>query len=350
MDEPAASTSSALPATKQAVRFSPEIVRKLQPHDLCDGLKGRLNSLAFNADGRLLLASETDSTELHLLDFSRPHAPLHFAAAPHRAAHAQFTRHGEVIYAERTDGRVKVLSLEKRQAIGSLMGHQKPVSKIALSLVDDLVITTAPDREVRVWELRAQNKVSTLRPGEPLLIARQPKGRLFATAAPDRWLKLHDVRFLERGEVARGDMAGVAAGAWTDLSFSPDGRALLVTPREGPLVVLETAFGRVLQTLEPLSTAENTAAAFSPCSQFVAAGAADGRLAFWEAASGRLLRKTAAERAPLGLLAFNPAAEVLVSGGRQLQLWGDCGCPEHAPVPLDHAAVFRRLMKLARPN
>ncbi|KAI6230547.1 WD repeat-containing protein 82 [Aphelenchoides fujianensis] len=350
MEKPAASTSTVLPTTKRAARFSPEIVRKLQPHDLCGGLNGRLNSLAFNADGRLLLAGEADGDELHLLDFSRPNAPLHFAATPHRAAHAQFTRHGEVIYAERTDGRVHVLSLEKRQSIGCLAGHEKPVSKIALSLVDDLVITTAPDREVRVWELRAQNKVSTLRPDEPLLIARQPNGRLFVTAAPNRWLKLYDVRFLERGEVARGDMAGVTAGAWTDLSFSPDGRALLVTPREGPLVVLETAFGRVLQTLEPLSTAGNTTAAFSPCSQFVAAGAADGRLAFWEAASGRLLRKTTAERAPVGLLAFNPAAELLVSGGRQLQLWGACECPKHAPVPLDHAAFFRRLMKLARPN
>ncbi|KAI6239935.1 hypothetical protein M3Y99_00526600 [Aphelenchoides fujianensis] len=327
MDKPAASTSTVLPTTKRAARFSPEIVRKLQPHELCDGLNGRLNSLAFNADGRLLLAGEADGDELHLLDFSQPNAPLHFAATPHRAAHAQFTRHGEVIYAERTDGRVHVLSLEKRQSIGCLAGHQKPVSKIALSLVDDLVITTAADREVRVWELRAQNKVSTLRPDEPLLIARQPNGRLFVTAAPNRWLKLYDVRFLERGEVARGDMAGVAAGAWTDLSFSPDGRALLVTPRKGPLVVLETAFGR-----------------------FVAAGAADGRLAFWEAASGRLLRKTIAERAPVGLVAFNPAAELLVSGGRQLQLWGACECPKHAPVPLDHAAFFRRLMKLARAN
>lgn len=111
---------------------------------------------------------------------------------------------------------------------------------------------------------------------------------------------------------------------WTRLTFSPDGRNLLVTTANGSLLVIDAFEGHVRQVIRPsggLSKMPLPAdASFTPDARHLIHGA-DGKISAWDAETGRLVGELEAVGHAKGLplmVRMNPRFCMMASACTQL--------------------------------
>lgn len=111
------------------------------------------------------------------------------------------------------------------------------------------------------------------------------------------------------------------AKAITVLAFSPDGLAVAAGATDGSVGLYSAASGRELWRLAAHKH-EVWAAAFSPDGRLLASGGADTRLLLHDARTGALVRTIRPGRRPITQLAFLPDGRLVCDGEREtLEVW-----------------------------
>ncbi|HYF00887.1 MAG TPA: LpqB family beta-propeller domain-containing protein, partial [Planctomycetota bacterium] len=231
-------------------------------------------------------------------------------------------------------GEVRLWSLKDGQPIRTLKGHEDAIYAVAVSPDGRLLATGSYDRDIVLWDVATGKAVRTLGGHNEAVfdVAFRPDGRILASASADRTVKLWDVATGERRDTLTEATKALHAVAWT-----PDGKHVLAggvdnrirawevsaEAKEGSNPIRASAFAhegtilalrvsrdgkRVLSTaddrtvklfgpapnLEPQRVLDTqpdwpVAAAFVSDDASVAVGRLDGTLAFYEAATGKLV-------------------------------------------------------------
>jgi WD40 repeat protein/serine/threonine protein kinase len=165
-----------------------------------------------------------------------------------------------------------------------LAGHQARVSTVAFAPDSKRLASGGRDRVVRLWEVESGRLLEAL-PGhtqEVTRLAWSPGGRVLASAGQDRTIRLWDI---DAGKALFPPARHPAGAAQIErLAWSPDERILAVAGG-GRIALWDAATGKLVRVL---GGAGRTSLAWSHDGKTLVAGTGKAAVQLWDVAAGRL--------------------------------------------------------------
>lgn len=284
-----------------------------------------VNSLDFSKDGDLLLSSGDDG---RLCLYSTTQGSLLRVA--HCAAHgmslAKFTHDPmSAIVASPVDHAIRYLSLHDKRYLRSFRGHTDRVVALEMSPKEDMLASASMDNTARLWDLRQSNCQGVLRfegGGQRPAVAFDAQGLVFAAAICGGAVKLFDIRGYDKGPFLTfsPDLGG--AKSFSSLTFSNNGKQLLLATTSGAHTLLDAFSGGVTATFTvPNAKGLPLQAAFSPDSNFVLAGGDDGSVHRWNIGEVKAAPVLREHTSPVTAIKCNPTRMMLASAANEICFW-----------------------------
>jgi len=216
------------------------------------------------------------------------------------------------------DHTVRLWTLDEVGEIQALHGHSDAILGLAFSRSGDLGASAGRDGQLIVWDLKegvAVRVIEGLDPplnGEKCSVAFSAKGKTIVTSLSKGVMGCATVWDVTTGKLVRRLMGW---GQATAAAISPDGRTVLVGADDGRLDWFDLATGKSLRAAVREHRGEVVSAAISPKGDVVASGADDHTVLVRNLATGHV-RAAFRTRWPVKSVAFSPdGRRILVVSG-----------------------------------
>uniref|UniRef100_A0A8C4Z7E8 WD repeat-containing protein 82-like n=1 Tax=Gadus morhua TaxID=8049 RepID=A0A8C4Z7E8_GADMO len=286
---------------------------------------GKVNCVDYSPDGESAISSsDDDSIVLYDIREGKPNRTLYskkYGVDLIRFSHRDTST--AVYTSNKLDDTIRYLCLNDNKFICYFPGHTDRVVALSMSPVDDTFISGSLDKTIRIWDLRAQNCQGVTNPLGRTVCAFDPEGQIFAAGVESQTIKLYDLRAFDKGPFAAFETRFSRVCEWTGLSFSSDGKQILVSTNGGAICILHAYNGSVLHTFSGYNNSNGIPlqACFTPDSQFVMIGSEDGRVHVWSTESGMKVAVLDGKHAgPINTLQFNPRYMTFASACTNMEL------------------------------
>jgi len=298
----------------------------------------RINSIDFTKDGELMLSAS--DTRVYLYNCQQGALERATACEAHGVAIARFTHDPLSLVTAALHGidehSMSYLSLHDNRYLRRFPGHTGRVTALEMSPKEDTFASVtkprcaydmaAADDTVRVWDLRSPGCTGVLRCsglGKQSAISYDPHGLVLAAALCGGHVKLFDVRAYEKGPFATFSPDLQGTKDFANVSFSHDGKLMLLATAQGLVAVLDAFSGELLHALSGHENEQGVplAGCFSPDSQYVLCGAEDGSLWRWSVQTGQALARLDGHPGPVTCVKCNPTRMLLASACSLVCLW-----------------------------
>ena len=255
-----------------------------------EGHTGPVHTVAFSANGKLVLSGSNDNT-LKLWDSASGKLIKSLRGHGGWVDSAVFSPDGHSVLSGSHDNGIKLWSItgyeEVRVLQGRvLQGHTDAVLSAACSRDGTKIVTASRDRTAKVWDFATGNMLQDFEEGHDYLASTAaffPDGKRLLTAAADNTTRVWD---LSAGtQLLRLDRTGRSSV----VSLSHDAKLVLSGSDEQTAKLWNAQTGELVRTTKPLS-AEVTAVAFSPDDRTFFTGDAHGHCRLWDTQSGAELK------------------------------------------------------------
>ncbi|GAA5997512.1 WD-repeat containing protein SWD2 [Rhodotorula paludigena] len=377
---PAASTSTGFAASlPRSTPLTPQVVRAYKPAKVFKNhLAGdnHFTSVDFDDEGEFLITTAGDD---HLQLFN-VRSGKHVSKLPGKkyGCHlARFThKNTAVVHASTKENNdLRYLHLPDTTFLRYFKGHTKPVVSLQMSPLDDTFLSGSTDDTVRLWDLRAASAQGLLNIAGHPCVAYDPSGAVFAVVLNLRsTVMLYDIRNFDKqpflcihieDPILSQRSFPPRTPVYTSVSFSNDGKWLLVGTSGDVHYVLDSFDGNLLARLElppdqiaigleraptapydrpmePAAGISSEELSWSPDGRYIVSGSIDGRLHIWDFAPPEAeLAALYPDRPRAGptctlhpiksldghtggssrAVAHNPKCAMLASAGRELAFW-----------------------------
>ena len=262
-----ASTGEPLLPLFRAPDYEPSVVKRLA---------ARLYPTArFSPDGELLLlAWGSRSAQLRDAFTGELRRELTHSAV---VWHAAFSKDGALVVTSADDGEVRVWETSTGKLAAPPLRHSKYVAWSELSPDTKLVLAACDRRTVRIWNWRTGTPVGPEVAAPKVLFAASfsPDGKKFLTASWIGVVRLHEV---ESGQLLAEFHH---EGGVVDAAFSPDGRHIAVAAHDDNVWIWNVTDARVPAAVLPLGDLADRVV-FSAKGNHIAVGGRSGRARVWE--------------------------------------------------------------------
>ncbi|OAQ35574.1 WD40 repeat-like protein [Linnemannia elongata AG-77] len=350
------------------VVLTPALLESLKVSKIFKDNTQAINSIHFDDTGTKCVTSAADES-LHVYDCYTGKLEKTLFSKKYGVNLARFThRSTSVVYAStKEDDTLRYLSLHDNKYIRYFRGHEKRVTSLEMSPLDDQFLAGSQDT-VRLWDLRSPNCQGALSVmGQPV-VAFDPSGLVFAVALGGT-LRLYDVKSFDQGPFVTamiGESLGISHTSIyaTQIEFSSDGKSLLVTTGSDahyivdaytPSVTMFKLVGHNTNTFGNEPFTSGSEACWTPDGKCVVSGSRDGDIYVWDiskaiadqaaglvngssgnasnstnGSTGNLLQSNGelrpfktlkAHGTPSHIVAFNPKYLMMVSGSTELAFW-----------------------------
>jgi WD40 repeat protein len=211
-----------------------------------------------------------------------------------------------------------------RKLVSTLHPSQGPLGTLAVSR-DGLIAATGDGGDVEIWnaDTEARTHLLTTHFDKVTGVNFSGDGRRLAvigyvgTGKPDGSVD-PTVRIFEPASGA--PITSISTPKADRVALNPDGHRLVTGGIDGSVLLWNTDTGKLDHT-QPGHIGEVNAVAFSPDGTYIASGGDDSSLRMSDAASGKAIGKSMTMVYSVDSLAFSPDGRRLVTGGASVQLW-----------------------------
>ncbi|WP_089100446.1 nSTAND1 domain-containing NTPase [Streptomyces hyaluromycini] len=228
----------------------------------------------------------------------------------------------------------RLISIVNAPLATPLLGHTGAVYLTSFSPDGKILATAAYDRTVRLWDVSDPTRPKAL--GKPLLghtswvssAVFSPDGKTLASAGDDGTVRLWDVSDPKHPASLGSPLAG-RDGTIYLVAFSPDGRTLAAADEDHTVRLWDVHDPRHPASLGPLTghTEAVRSIAFSPDGRTLAAGSDDNSILLYDVSDPRRPERVGApltgHTATVHSVAFSPDGRTLASGSKDdtVRLW-----------------------------
>ena len=246
------------------------VERTLAGHD------SGVTSLVFSPDGRSIASGSADNT-VRIWDVATGEARQVLTGADRWVFCVAWSPDGRIVAAGSGDGAVRLWDARSGAPLRTLIGHQRWVSALGFSPDGQLLASGSGDFVVRLWRVSSGAELPSLRlhQGYVKALAWAPDGKTIATGSADMTIGIGDpwsgtqVRSMSSGQGA------IYAVAFTD------SRTLAAGAYNGRLQFFDVASGQPLQTVAA-HTQSIAAMALAPGGHQLVTAGADGAIRLWQ--------------------------------------------------------------------
>ncbi len=270
---------------------------------------GPLNAMALSPDGRTLATSdgsvrfwETKTGKLSgwLTNYTE------------RVWSLSFSPKGRLLATGGIDQMVRVWDVQTCQPVRQLRGHESEVLAVAFSADGNTLASGSKDRTVRLWNL-APKPLSTMIPNVSSRPIFSPDSKFVAAALEQGGVGVWDTETLQP--------RAVFANAFDPVAFFPDSSSLIARGTNFFLGTFDIAAKKVVLITpgNPVAV-QKSLPALSLDGKILALGYSDGRVSFFDAKSGVLIKTEAnAFAGQVFRMVFSPNGKFLAVAGREVE-------------------------------
>lgn len=281
-------------------------LQKMGPATILPGHQGRIHSLAFSPNGKLL-ASVGDDALIKWFDLAAA-TEKGRASGPSRKNYcAVFGPDGKSLYTCGGDNDILCWDLVQGREKAKLKGHASPVLRLLIS-PDGKTLASCDDKTLMLWDLDTGGLRSTMGGVRSLYaMAFSPDGATITVTGNGQNIGFWDVMTGKSQRTARGEL----------LAFAPDGKGVATVVRKETVSLWDAATGRAVGTLN------GDQPAFSHDGKMIATTSAGGTVTVWNRETLVPLTTIAADAQFVLRMGFAPRGEALLTQGAEndVKLW-----------------------------
>ncbi|KAM9378712.1 autophagy-related protein 16-1 isoform 3-T3 [Phaethornis superciliosus] len=305
------------PGASKEVRVPTTAVCVFDAHD------GEVNAVQFSPGSRLLATGGMDRRvklwEV-LGDGCEPKGSLSGSNAG--ITSIEFDSAGSYLLAASNDFASRIWTVDDNRLRHTLTGHSGKVLSAKFLLDNARIVSGSHDRTLKLWDLRSKVCIKTVFAGSSCndIVCTE---QCVMSGHFDKKIRFWDIR--TESIVKELELLGRI----TALDLNSERTELLTCSRDDLLKIIDLRVGAVKQTFSAQGFkcgSDWTRVVFSPDSNYVAAGSADGALYIWSVLTGKLERTLAKHHSsPINAVAWSPAGAHVVSvdKGNKAVLWSE---------------------------
>ena len=249
-------------------------------------------SVAFSPDGSHIMSAGRDNS-IKLWDINTGKEIRTFTGHTGLVFSVTFTPDGRYAASGSKDKTIKLWDVSSGKEIKTFSGHADAVYSIIFSADGRHILSGSWDKTVKLWDVATGKEIRTFtgHAGQVRSVAFSPDGRYALSWSGDRIIKLWDIN--TGGEIRtfsadNVNAAGVPTGSQGVVSgaFSPDGRYMLTTDRQGIIKLWDVATGKAIRAFAG-HTGWVPSVTFSNDVKSFISGGKDGTLRLWDINTGK---------------------------------------------------------------
>ncbi len=278
---------------------------------------GSVQSVTFSADGKLLLAGDTNG-EIRVWQVADGKEILGFQAHSNWIFSVAFSVDGITFASASRDGDIKFWDIRTGECLKTLLGHTNFIRCIAFSPDGQIIVSGGYDKTIRFWDVKTGECLTILQKHTDWVrtIAFSPDGQTLASGGSDDIIRLWDVKTRECLKILQGHTKAVRS-----IIFSTDGKNIISGSSDRTIRLWDVSDGKCLKTLQG-HTEVVESLALSNNGQF-ASGSQDKTIKLWDISTGECLTTLQGHTQAVESVAFNPNSQILASCGHDqtVRLW-----------------------------
>ncbi|PIC35581.1 hypothetical protein B9Z55_014895 [Caenorhabditis nigoni] len=285
-----------------------------------------VNSLTFSSNGEQVIMS-TDDDSMYLYDMRAGTRSRNINSKKYGCSHVKFASdamcalHGST----KVDNTIRYLSLTDNKYLRYFQGHDKMVTGIDVSPSDEMFLSVAEDKTIRLWDLKTYNCIGLMNLSSTPIATFDPEGLLFAAGLDNNLIKLYDLRSFDKGPFSSfGPLDNTDNYEWTSMRFSPCGKYILICTNSNVLFIIDAFSGAIKHVLQDHQNTKQIplTASFTPDASHVMVGSSDGLIYFYDVESGMVAHRIPApNNQTCHITEFSPVHFAAATADTKLTLW-----------------------------
>ena len=262
--------------------------RRKKNEQVFGGLPGKVNSLEFSRDGRLLVAATGIAGltgQAVLFDASSGQRVREFDGHRDIIYSATLSPDGRLLATGSYDRRIILWNAETGEKIRTLEGHNDAVYDVAFCPDGSILASASGDETCKLWQVATGIRLDTLSQplAEQYAVTFSPNGRYVVAGGADNRIRVWRVVSRKKPKINPLRFARFGhEGAVVGIEFSPDGRSMVSAAEDRSLKLWDTESFAQIHAFEQQPDIPQTLA-FAPDGRSFLVGRIDGSLERYEA-------------------------------------------------------------------
>ena len=277
---------------------------------------GRVNSIAFSPDGKLIATASWDNqARIWDANSGRPlYSPLKHDGSVNRV---RFSPDSSYIATISDDKTVRIWNKQTGKQVTTPLKHSDIVNDFSFSPDTRFIATACNDDTARIWEIGTNKIISVIHGGPVTAVAFSRDGKYIATGSVDKTARIWNAR---TGKPVSRPM--IHRSMVTTVLFSPDGYRLATASHDFSAMIWDSKWGVPLSH-QIMHHGSITAIAFSPDGKTIASASNDCTARIWNAYTGIPITEPLHHEGSVNAIAFSPDGDLFATAGNDntARLW-----------------------------